>query len=331
MLNLTKFNSPTILLNSNLKIPTKVSLIAGPTPLHEILNYSNKFDLDHPLMIKREDQTSVLYGGNKVRNLEFVLADAIKNKATHLKTLVPFGSNFTASLSSESQKLGLGLNLFQFMAQNNLQTRAHATFAQNHNASIKTYSGASGVMRAGIAFLNDKTSYSIAPGASSVLGAIGHFFALIEAIEQLSFKAPQFIFVGTGTCGNSAGLLAGITHLKLSTKLIGVKCAHPIVCNPRKVERLANKVLAQLGSSERVRSGQFTLIDSPGHVGYGIPSKIALDESKTFYSLEKIALDITYTSKVVAALKDQIIRGQISPKDRVLYWHTYSSKANPLN
>lgn len=308
----------------------RVSLIAAPTPLHTLSRYGARIGIDD-LMIKREDLTSPRYGGNKVRNLEFVLAQALKQGATAVRTLVPYGSNFTASLASEAAFLGLGVNLHQFVAQENSQTHGHARFAQSEGAVLRTHRGRLGPLRAALTFVRDtEASYAIAPGASNILGATAHLRALYETLSQLKEqgrRAPDVIVVGTGTCGNTAGLLAAIHSLKLPTRLIGVRCADPIVCRRSRVLSLARTTLYFNGLKEYVSPNDFQLVEAPGHIRYGVPSREALAAAQEFYDLEGLHLDVTYTSKVIASLKKLREDGAIGRSERVLYWHTYSSLA----
>jgi 1-aminocyclopropane-1-carboxylate deaminase/D-cysteine desulfhydrase-like pyridoxal-dependent ACC family enzyme len=311
---------------------SRVCLIAGPTPVHTLEHYGAQIGIDD-LMIKREDLTSPLYGGNKVRNLEFVLADALRQGATAVRTLVPYGSNFTAALASEARHLGLRVHLHQFVAQENTQTHAHARFASDHGAVLRTHRGRFGPIHAALDFTRDReATYAIAPGASNLFGATAHMRALRETLTQLKEQgraAPDVILVGTGTCGNTAGLLAAIRSLKLPTKLIGVRCADPLVCRRSRVLSLASATLRFNGLPEYATKTDFQLVEAPGHLRYGVPSKLAIQAAQEFFELEGLPLDITYTSKVIAALKHLRSQGAIQRRDRVLYWHTYSSRALP--
>ena len=309
---------------------SRVCLISAPTPLHSLPHYGVKVGIDD-LMIKREDLTSPLYGGNKVRNLEFVLADALQHGAKAVRTLVPYGSNFTAALASEARNLGLAVHLHQFVAQENAQTHAHARFAQATGALLRTHRGRTGPLRAAIDFARDQeATYVIAPGASNILGATSHLRALLETLTQLKQQdraAPDVIIVGPGTCGNTAGLLAAISALKLPTKLIGVRCADPIVCRRSRVLSLAGATLRFNGYRDNVSTSNFRLVEAPGHIRYGVPTQEGLQASKEFFDHEGLPLDVTYTSKVIATLKQLRNEGAISRRERVLYWHTYSSRA----
>jgi len=310
-----------------------LSLISTPTPLQTLDAYSTKLDMALPILIKREDLSSSRYGGNKVRNLEFVLADALVRGSQCVKTLVPYGSNFTAALASEAASVGLGVNLHQFVARENAQTHAHANFAALHRAKLHTHPGRLGPARALMSYIADRSSYSISPGASNVLGAAGHMHAFLETLSQLEShgrKAPDFVVVGTGTCGTTAGILAGIRSSGVRTRVMGVRCADPIVCNPHRILRLSNQLLAFGGLDVRVRRRDFELVAAPGHLGYGHPSTAAMAAAQDFFDLEGLSLDVTYTSKVIAALTALRQKRVITPHHSVLYWHTYSARAHHL-
>ena len=114
-------------------------------------------NLGHPdLFIKREDQTHEVYGGNKIRNLEFILADAKMNGINTLSTLVPFGSNFTAALTSQARLNGFKCDLNQFIAQRNAQIDFHESFCRRQKANLYTYSGLTGPL---LAFSTQQFNY----------------------------------------------------------------------------------------------------------------------------------------------------------------------------
>ncbi|MES3039007.1 MAG: hypothetical protein V4736_13960, partial [Bdellovibrionota bacterium] len=159
-----------------------VHLIKEATPIHTINRFAKSHGYMKDLMIKREDQTDDVYGGNKVRNLEYVLGEALHRKCNSVSTLIPYGSNFTGALAAQAGKVGIVPYLSQFVLQRNSQIEAHVKFGQSHGAQMKTfhsnYGFAGALAHAGISRLNPNRYY-IEPGASSVLGALGHANALL--------------------------------------------------------------------------------------------------------------------------------------------------------
>jgi 1-aminocyclopropane-1-carboxylate deaminase/D-cysteine desulfhydrase-like pyridoxal-dependent ACC family enzyme len=316
------------------KVPF-VSLIKEPTGVHSLERIGLKYG-HQELYIKREDQTHKVYGGNKVRNLEFVLGDAIRKEAKEVITLVPYGSNFTAALSAQAKELNLKVTLSQFIAKRNPQIEAHAKFSSSQGALLHNFKGSLGPLAAfsymGGRLINSSLKkqkvYYISPGASSLYGALGHTNAFLEFASQVKngdIPKPDYLIVGVGTCGTFSGLLAGNILSGLNIKLIGVRCAEPIVCNPQRIKKLTNKVLEYLGASRVATNSDFELRDLKNN-NYAVPNKSAFEVIDDFYSSEEVLLDTTYTSKVGVFLKNSFKNNEFRGK-RVLYWHTFSPNA----
>ncbi|MCB0417603.1 MAG: pyridoxal-phosphate dependent enzyme [Bdellovibrionales bacterium] len=309
----------------------RTTLVEGPTPVHPLSSLGKRWS--HPaLFVKREDQTHSVYGGNKVRNLEFVLGEAKAQGAKKVLTLVPYGSNFTAALALHGKRLGLGVQLTQFVAQRNPQIEKHVEFCEQQDASIVNYSGASGPIRAGLkaggqmlaSRMEGSAYYWITPGASSLYGALGHANAYLEFLSQrreLGIPDPDYVVVGTGTCGTLAGLVAGAVVSGSKAQFIGVRCAEKIVCYPARVRRLATKVVHYLTGAQPGPL-PFRIVDVPTSTGYAIPCPESFEVMGAFSELEGISLDTTYTAKVGLFLEQAFKRQEFHGRS-VLYWHTY--------
>jgi len=313
-----------------------VKLIKRPTGVEELRRIGLRWGRCN-LFIKREDQTDTVYGGNKVRNLEFVLGQALATECKAVVTLVPYGSNFTAALSAQAQKHGLTVFLSQFTVFRNEQIDATARFSAGCGARISTFEGKGGALPASVnaayrllaGSVNGQRVQWITPGASNYVGAFGHANALMEMAEQVregQIPEPDYIIVGAGTCGTIAGILAGIKVLGLKTKVIGVRCADSLVCNQQRVLRIANTTLTKFRSTDRIRPEDVRLERSPENIGYAIPIQQAADVMVEFNELEGIPLDTTYTSKVGLWMKQNLWRDEFAGRN-VLYWHTFSPAA----
>jgi D-cysteine desulfhydrase len=308
-----------------------VSLINEPTPVLSVPGIKKYFGQE--IFVKREDLTAPGYGGNKVRNLEFLLGDALSQDASRVVTAAPLGSNFTAALSAQAKRIGMNVDIFHFVPQINLQITKHADFTREQGANMKIFRGASypSAMKAFLLMQSQRfeKSYLIAPGGSSAVGVIGHISAALELAEQVErneIPEPDYLIVGVGTCGTIAGLIAGIKLAGLRTKIIGVRCVDRIVCNKFQIRSLANQSLKKLGLSLRIKLSDIDLRDNAGSINYGVAHGEAATLMQTVHEASEITLDTTYTSKVMLFVRNFIATHSVSSKN-ILYWHTFSPAA----
>src|SRR5687768_13597215 len=165
------------------------------------------------LFVKREDRTAPLYGGNKVRNLEFILGEAIARKVSRVLTVAPLGSNFVAALAAQATRVGLDVEVEHFVPARSPQIDTHANFSAAAGAKLSLHAGRRGAVAAAgaaaLKLITSKDTLWCAPGGSSVTGALGHLNAALELVEQVragEVPKPDAIVVGAGTCGTMAGL-----------------------------------------------------------------------------------------------------------------------------
>lgn len=287
------------------------------------------------LYIKREDATDSLYGGNKVRNLEFLLGTAIDKGARRVATVAPYGSNFVAALAAQAKRIGMPSDVFHFVPSMSQQMEGHARFSAEQGMRMTIRRGgryvgsahaqlslwASGLVKRGTALLP--------PGGSSPVGALGHVNAVFELAAQIragEIPEPDLLIVGVGTCGTMAGLLAGIQLTGLKTKVVGVRCVDPIFCNPLHIAYLANGALRLLRSRRRVLTRDIDLRDPGAKANYGQPLPIAQELIAAARAHADVELDTTYTTKVFAYVQALAGARMLHGLD-VLYWHTYSPAA----
>ncbi|MCX6116817.1 MAG: pyridoxal-phosphate dependent enzyme [Proteobacteria bacterium] len=296
----------------------RVPLIERPTPLVPCQMFDD-------VLIKREDVTAPIYGGNKVRNLEFVLGAAKQQNANSIYTLIPTGSNFSAAIATHGVRHGFDVRLFQMTLAQNEQIRKHESFALAQGAVISKHDGLTApalALKDAVLFglTHRQSSFHVTPGASSVLGAMGHARALFEIPED---AVPDYIFVGAGTCGTTAGLLAGIKLRNLKTRVIAVRCAGRSVCNGMRIERLGNKLLRLLESHQRISSQDYNLVEGSGRYGHAPEGFDRIQ--KSYLDANELELDSTYTSKVILKMQEM---KTIWKGGTAIYWHTFSPLAN---
>jgi D-cysteine desulfhydrase len=309
------------------------SIGSFPTPVQQL----KKIGCDN-LWIKRDDQTSPVYGGNKVRKLEFLLADAIKKKSRRVITFGAIGTNHGLATSIYSQKLGLDCTLLLFWQPVTKNVKQNMLLFKKYHAETiykKT------VLKTLISFyvtqrIKHPRAYPIFAGGSNPIGVIGFVnaaFELKSQIDQGFIPEPEIIICPAGSMGTAAGLVLGtrLAGLNASIHAVRVTASHfgPFqTCTSASIKKLAEQSYAYLKSVcpdlPEVNIKPPHVLDDYFGEGYGQVT----DKGKNAYcqlkEKEAIILDPTYTSKTFAAVLDYYAKPENRHKP-ILYWHTYNS------
>ena len=302
-----------------------------PTRIHRLEKLSSFLGFDG-IWIKRDDQTSNKYGGNKIRKFEFVIADALSKGKKWILTYGGLGSNQVLAMTIHSKAFGLktiGILSYQPITQhvlNNLYLMTHfGTYISYASsplmATLKTYWH----------ILTKKDVYKVPVGASSergVLGFVDAMFELKKQVENGEAPMPRNIFVAVGSAGTYAGLLLGKKLLDLDVNIMGVKVSTMKRTQPEFIAKLANKALNLLRSYSKdvpdvkVEEKDVILLKEYLGKGYGAPTQKGLSAISLLERTENIKLEPVYTGKTFAALVDFVKREGEGP---VLFWNTYNS------
>jgi D-cysteine desulfhydrase len=310
-----------------------------PTPLEELSHLAKRLGRQG-LFVKRDDLNGNPYGGNKVRKLEFILADALKKGIGRLVTSGAAGSNHALATSVYGQKLGLQVDLLLFSqpatdeVRGNLLADFHAE-ARLHHAD--SYAAHLQMMKAFLLSVEERNEniYLIPPGGSMPLGVLGYVnaaFELKEQIERGEIPEPDEIFIPYGTMGTAVGLAMGVSAAGLHSKIRAVRVVPEAVANDQKCRELFESAKALLIAEPFPAECFFNLEslciehDFLGP-GYGEATPEASEAIEMFGRFEGIMLDRTYTGKAAAAFLDAARRG---PRDRnLLFWVTKNSSPMP--
>ncbi|MBN1946876.1 MAG: pyridoxal-phosphate dependent enzyme [Bradymonadales bacterium] len=308
-----------------------------PTPVRSAPELARYLDVDE-VHVKCDDQSSALYGGNKVRKLEFLLADALEKGCSRVWTVGAIGSHHVLATALYARQLGLQTEVCHFGQPVNDHVRqtclavaatgAHLTLCQRWQLPILVayHRMARGRIRL------KRESYYIPGGGSSVLGCMGYVNAALELAAQVAggqLPRPDVLFVPVGTAGTLVGLLLGFQLAELDVELVGVRVVDRILANRITVRRLAAKAIRWLERRgvcprEGFDRGAFELDHSQIGEGYGVPTEASLQAVELARSLAGLELETTYTAKSMAALLDLRVRGK-SRWRRILFWNTYNS------
>jgi 1-aminocyclopropane-1-carboxylate deaminase/D-cysteine desulfhydrase-like pyridoxal-dependent ACC family enzyme len=248
-----------------------VPLITQATPVSRLRDFGQAIGHNH-LYVKREDLTAAGYGGNKVRNLEFLLGRAQFHGCNRIAMVAPLGSNFVAAAASQATKIGMTSEFFQFVPTQNKQIHLHARFTQSTGANVHINEGpllpailksSLGLgLRMGQNLATNEKTFRLPMGGSDVLGALGHVNAALELAMQIrrgEIPHVDHLLVGVGTCGTMAGLLVGLRMADLNTKVIGVRCVDKIICNEYQIAALANQLTKKLRLNFKIAVSEICL------------------------------------------------------------------------
>ena len=281
------------------------------------------------LWIKRDDLTGYLGGGNKLRKLEYVLADARLQGATTIVTTGSITSNLARTTALTARRLGLKCELI--LSGGDPQA-ARANWRVAELLGVKIHSVAASSERATrmaevARELEERGErvYAIPLGASNEVGSFGMVSAFEElGIQQLEI-GEQFdaIVFATSSGGTQAGLEVGkrifnYRHLRL----LGISADDPAQTIRDNALLAVGPMLSLLGHSDQPATDDLYVDDSFIGEGYAKPTTESREALQLFADTEGILLDPVYSSKAAAGLIAYCREGRFKPTDRVLFWHT---------
>ena len=303
-----------------------VALDLAPTPVEELTRLRAALGVSAPrLLVKRDDAIPFAFGGNKVRKMSLVAADAINHGADTLITCGGVQSNHARVTAAAAAKLGLRCIL---VANGAAQTNptANALLDRLLGAEVR-YVAERGERAPAMERAAEETRaaggrpYVIPIGASTPLGAAAFVHAVAEMRSQID--PPDVIVHSSSSGGTQAGIVAGCAVEGLSTRVIGISADEPAVS----LERDIRAIIAGIGplldlSAERFSSGRVEVDDRFVGDGYGIPTPQSREAIELCARTEALFLDPTYTSKAMAGLIARVRSGEFNGAGTVLFWHT---------
>ena len=309
-----------------------------PTPLDSADRLAAELGLRR-LWIKRDDLCAEPYGGNKVRKLEHLLADALGQGCDASLTFGAAGSNHALATAIYSRRAGL--DCYAVLTPQPPTPRVANTLRYHAwlGTRLLTADGFPESLAARDAALAahptgaDKV-YEVWWGGSSWLGATGFVNAALELGQQLAGDPPDFLYVAGGTMGTAAGLALGLRLLNWPTQVFAVRVVPIPTRLPDTFERLYRETNAELAA----RDAGFPTFDDPYAnfelrdeflgTGYAVPAEGTQAAVNLGKKLAGIELETTYTGKAMAGLVDDARTGRLKDKTAV-FWLTYNSHPYP--
>jgi len=308
-----------------------------PTPLEKLERLSS--ELGGPeIWIKRDDCTGLSTGGNKTRKLEFLMAEALLEKADLVMTQGATQSNHARQTAAFASKVGMACHIL-------LEDRTHSNNKNyNHGGNVlldhlhgaTTTKFSDGLdMNAELEKVAEahrasgKKVYTIPGGGSNPTGALGYVNCAFEMLAQFNDRALKVdhIVHATGSAGTQAGLVTGLQAMHANIPVLGIGVRAPRDKQEANVFDLAAKTAAKLGCPDCVRREDIVANTDYVGEGYGIPTTSGLEAIALFAELEAILLDPVYSAKGAAGLIDLIRKGHFKKGERVVFLHTGGATA----
>jgi D-cysteine desulfhydrase family pyridoxal phosphate-dependent enzyme len=309
----------------------RTSLGFFPTPIHPLPNLAAR--LNGPtLWVKRDDQTGLAAGGNKTRKLEFLVADALQQRADTLITVGAPQSNHARQTAAAAAKAGL---------KSTLVLRGTAPADRTGNILLNDLIGAE-IVWAGTRPLEEAAAevaeeligrgqrpYLIPLGGSNPIGAAGYTAAMLELVEQASASAMQFdaIVFATSSGGTQSGMALGARLSGYGGRLLGISVDHTADQLMPRLVNLANATAQHLGAKASFSAQDFEVNDHYLGGGYAVLGEPEREAIRLCAQSEGLLVDPVYTGRAMAGMIDLIRAGEFKLGQNVLFWHTGGTPA----
>ncbi len=294
-----------------------------PTPIEELPRLSSA--LNGPrILVKRDDQTGLAFGGNKTRKLEFLVAEAQEQGAKMLISAGAIQSNHCRQTAAAAAKFGFECVLV-LTGQMPEQASANLLMDELFGAKIVNVEDRADRDRVlketfDKATAEGKKPYLVPYGGSSPTGALGYAFAMEEFMKQ-NVHADWIVF-GTSSGGTHAGLVLGQRVFGFKGRVLGISIDESEDWLKEHVSKLASDASEKFG--KRIEFAPADVLANADYCrsGYGVLTDAEREAVKLFASKEGLLLDPVYTGRAAAGLID-LIRKEFFKKDEiVLFWHT---------
>jgi 1-aminocyclopropane-1-carboxylate deaminase len=310
-------------------------LLFGPSPLHPLDRLTSHLG-GARIWAKREDCNSGLaFGGNKVRKLEYLAADALAQGADTLVSIGGVQSNHTRAVAAVAAHLGLKAVLVQESwvdwPDPVYDKVGNILLSRLMGADVRLVQEGFGIgfkasWEQALADVREAggTPYAIPAGASDhPLGGLGFARWAAEVAEQEQQLGVYFdtVVVCSVTGSTQAGMIAGFAAEGRGRRVIGIDGSAEPEQTREQVLRIAGRT-GKLLELDRELTGADVELDERYHAGrYGIPDQQTLDAMRLVARLEGMITDPVYEGKSMAGMVDLVARGEIESSSNVLYAH----------
>jgi D-cysteine desulfhydrase len=319
----------------SLSFPPQIHLAKLPTPVQPLRRLSEKYGVE--LYVKRDDLTGIALSGNKIRKLEFVLADALTQKADMVITCGGAQSNHCRATAIAAAMLGLNCRLLLRTPDPSNPPPLEGNILLDRMAGADIvwvtpddYKQRDELMAREAASLqrSGRKTYTIPEGASNALGALGYVRAMEELVNDITTtlggaNRPCTIINAAGSGGTSAGLILGAKIFDVNARIAGV-----YVCNDREyfvraIGDICERAIADYHLDvDFSRQRDIEIIDGYVGLGYALSQTEELELICEVARTEGIFLDPVYTGKAFFGMIQELKRDPECFGERIIFLHT---------
>lgn len=315
-----------------------VPLAALPTPVEALPAFGPH------AWIKRDDISHPVYGGNKIRKLEFVLSDIRRSGAREVITFGATGTNAGIAASMVCAGENIPCTIITFPQAESRTVVMNQRWMQYFNARLQPEKT---LWRAVLRYyLNpgrlDRRRYFLFAGCSNPVSTFGYVnaaFELREQIRQGLCPEPAEIVVAVSSASTLAGLTLGVALAGLKSRVIGIRVAAEKLgpfsaCTPQVVTKMQTDALRRIRHHYPALPLQEALLQKSAPVilsgdyfgsGYGEKTEAATAAMQRFENATGLILESTYSGKAAAAFLDRLALN----REAVLFWNTFNSRPLP--
>lgn len=319
---------------TSFNFPAKVSLAHTPTPLQRLDRLSHQYGAD--IWVKRDDLTGCGLSGNKVRKLEYVLAQALAQKADTVITCGKIQSNLARATALACARLGLQCRLVLRFDQPGRNPVLSGNYLLDRLVGAEVeFVDADGwdkrdqIMadRAAEVQRQGRSPYILPYGASTALGALGVVEVCRELRDDLAqvpggLDEPLTIFTATGSGGTLAGLAMGVRLYGLNARVVGIN-VDDFAQNRRSVDAILVEAREGLSIDVGLGPGEgYLLVDGYVGRGYALSTREELEFVAMVARLEGLILDPVYTGKALRAVTLELKARPEHYPGRIIFLHS---------
>ena len=312
----------------------RLDLLRSTTALEKLERLSAWIGRD--VYVKRDDSTPLAMGGNKLRKLEYLAADALAQGADTLITAGAIQSNHVRQTAALAAKLGLGCVALlenptgtqdpNYLGNGNRLLLdlfdAKVELVENLDQADEQLHALAACLRS-----NGKKPYLVPIGGSNALGALGYVRAGLELAQQIEDSGLEFaaVVLASGSAGTHSGLALALSEVLPQLPVIGVTVSRSEEDQRPKVQGLAERTAELLGV-KLPDAFNVQLWDEYFAPRYGEPNAGTLAAVKLLASQEGLLLDPVYTGKAMAGLLDGVGRQRFDDGP-LIFLHTGGAPA----